>query len=275
MGKIKLFETRDFSGNFDTSFRFMRQNYGPILKAILYVIPILLIAVFIAPDSSNIQADPSDPMAVYGEVFNFGFFAYIILLSIVSFLIILFITAYMAEYANTDDEHVDTSLVWKRVFRCILPVFAASILFYIIVIIGTILCIIPGIIALIYLYFYMYVYVIEERGIVDSLTRSYELVKGNWWFTLGYLFVFGVISSILSGIFSIPTLLILMGQFLKIDFLTSDVFTYFASFISALGNVFIYPIMYIAGGILYFSYRNKLENVDMESEIDSIGTLNN
>lgn len=275
MEKIKLFETRDFSGNFDTSLRFMRQNYGAILKAILYVVPIIIVALFFAPDQSNMQFDDSDPMAFYRELFSFGSLSYAFLLSIASFLIILFITAYMAEYANTDQVEVDTSLVWKRVFRCILPVFAASILFYIIVAIGTVLCFIPGIIAFIYLYFYMYVYVIEERGIVDSLSRSYELVKGNWWFTLGYLFVFGVISTILSAVFSIPTLLVYVGQLLEISFLSSDVFIYFASFIAVIGNIFIYPIIYIAGGILYFSYRNKLENVDMETEIDSIGTLNN
>ena len=42
--KIRLYQSRDFSGIFDTSIAFIKQNYGAILKGILVFIPIVLIA---------------------------------------------------------------------------------------------------------------------------------------------------------------------------------------------------------------------------------------
>jgi len=267
MEKIKLYETRDFSGNFDTTLNFIKQNYGAILKPVLIVIPIILVAVFLQPDLSELDIDYRDPWKIYSQFLTISNLLY----WIASFLVMLYTACYMAEYVKTSDGKVNPSNVWSKVFGAILPVFAASILYGIVVAIGAMLCLIPGIIAAIYLYFYMYAYIVEEKGVIDSLQRSYELVKGNWWSTLGYLFVWGVISVILSLIFAIPTLLVTLGAYMQVDFLTSDVFVYITDLISGLGEMLIAPIMYVAGGVMYFSYRNQLEGIDMESDIDNIG----
>lgn len=271
MKKIKLYETRDFSSNFDTTLNFIKQNYGAILKSVLIVIPVILLAVYIQPNTSDIQVDYQNPWAVFAQVFTFKFFLAYFLIWLSLFIVMLYTTCYMAEYAKSADGKVDTANVWPKVFASILPVLAASILYSILVTVGTVLCIIPGIMIAVYLYFYMYVYIVEDRGVVDSLQRSYELVKGNWWVTFGYLIVFGIISFILSLIFMIPSLFVTLGSAMQIDFFTGDVFTYIASFIENIGQVLVYPIVYIAGGIMYFSYRNQLEGLDMESDIDNIG----
>ncbi|GAB6008891.1 DUF7847 domain-containing protein [Dysgonomonas reticulitermitis] len=271
MEKIKLYETRDFSGNFDTTLNFIKQNYGAILKPLLLVIPVILLAVYLQPNTSDIQIDYGNPWATYAELFTFKFFLSTFLIWLSLFIVMLYTTCYMAEYAKSADGKVNTANVWPKVFASILPVLAASIIYSVLMIIGFILCLIPGIIIAVYLYFYMYVYIVEDRGVVDSLQRSYELVKGNWWVTLGYLIVFGIISFLLSLIFAIPTLLVTIGSFMQIDFFTSDVFVYITSFIAKIGDVLVYPIVYIAGGVMYFSYRNQLEGIDMESDIDNIG----
>ena len=48
------------------------------------------------------------------------------------------------------------------------------------------LLIIPGIIFMIYWSFGVYVLFDEKKGIVDSLKRSKEIVKGKWWRVFGY-----------------------------------------------------------------------------------------
>lgn len=271
MKKIRLYETRDFSSNFDTTLNFIKQNYGAILKPLLIVIPVILLAVYLQPNTSDIQIDYENPWATYAQLLTFKFFLSNFLIWVSLFIVVLYTTCYMAEYAKSADEKVNTANVWPKVFASILPVFAASILYSILMIVGFVLCIIPGIILAVYLYFYMYVYIVEDRGVVDSLQRSYELVRGNWWVTFGYLVVFGIISLILSFIFAIPTLFVTLGTLMDIKFLASDVFVYTTSFIARIGDVLVYPIVYIAGGVMYFSYRNQLEGLDMESDIDNIG----
>ncbi len=271
MKKIKLYETRDFSGNFDTTLNFIKQNYGAILKPLLIVIPVILLAVYLQPNTSDIQVDYQNPWVAFAQVFSFEFLLANILIWLSLFIVMLYTTCYMAEYVKSADGKVDTANVWPKVFASILPVLAASILYSILMAVGFLLCLIPGIMIAVYLYFYMYVYIVEDRGVVDSLQRSYELVKGNWWVTFGYLIVFGIISFILSLIFMIPSIFVGLGAFMQIDFLTGDVFAYIASFIENIGQVLVYPIVYIAGGVMYFSYRNQLEGIDMESDIDNIG----
>lgn len=271
--KIRLFASRDFSGNFDTSFAFIKQNYGAILKPLLYLIPILLIASFFMPNNMDMSdmAGYTDPLDIYRDMFTFSFFVAYLFMMMAMLLMTTYVISYLALYSRSENGIVDSKDVWSKAFKSILPVFAASIIFGVLVSIGTLLCIIPGIIVYVYLGFYMYVYIIEDKGIIESFQRSYELVKDNWWVTLGFGIVIALIVGIASAVFTLPTYMIMLGQALDIDFLTSDVYAYIATFINSVGSLLLYPILYISMGIMYFSHRNRLEGVDMESEIDNIG----
>ncbi|MDU1889484.1 MAG: EI24 domain-containing protein [Dysgonomonas sp.] len=271
--KIKLFASRDFGGNFDTSFAFIKQNYGAIIKPLLILIPIMLISAFFTPntmDMSDIESY-ANPFDIYRDMLTPGFFIAYFFLAVVMLLMSTYIISYLGAYVKSPNGIVDSKEVWPKAIRAILPVFLASIIYGVIVGIGTVLCIIPGIIAYVYLGFYAYVYIIEERSIIDSFQRSYELVKNNWWTTFGFGIVITLIISIVSAIFAIPTYMVMLGHALDIDFFTSDLFFYIASFIANMGSLLLYPILYVAMGVMYFSHRNKLEGVDMETEIDNIG----
>jgi len=277
--KIKLFGTRDFSENFDMALTFIKHNYGAILKPLCILIPIILIAVFVAPDTTSLTSGDiysyDNPMDIYKEIFTMGYFISIFLTSLASFLSFVFVVAYMAEYTKTTDGVVKISDVWSKTLNVAIPVFFASILFGIAVSIGTILCIIPGIIVYVYLGFYIYVYINEGLGIIDSFQRSYDLVKGNWWMTFGFGLVFMILLIIAAMIFTIPTYLAGIGIALDIEFLTGSIYMYIANMISSLGSFILYPIVYMAMGVVYYSLRNQADKIDEETEIDSIGTFNN
>ena len=274
--KIKLFGTRDFSENFDMTLSFIKQNYAAIFKPLCILIPVLLIAVYFIPNTQSMDLTGyNDPMDMYRDTFTLGFFLAYFLMGLVSYLVYLYVVSYMAIYAKSDDGIVKSSDVWSKVKSVFLPVLGGSIIFGILVCIGTLFCIIPGVIVYVYLGFYMYAYINDETGIIDSFQRSYELVKGNWFITFGFGLVFLILLSILGAVFAIPTYIAMVGRFLEVDFLTSDIYMYMASLISGVGGIMIYPILYIAMGVMYYSHRNQIEGVDMESEIDNIGTLDN
>lgn len=69
-------------------------------------------------------------------------------------------------------------------------VFVASLLYFVVMLIGLVLLIIPGVWLSISLAMCFYAAAADGRGPIDSLNYSYELVKGNWWRTAA---VFGVI----------------------------------------------------------------------------------
>lgn len=268
--KIKLFGNRDFSENFDMTLNFLKQNYVPILKGILILIPIYLVISYFMPNTSTIS---SGSLSSSLGIFTLNFLIAYILIILTSVLAMLYVLSYMSLYTKSTDGVVNNSDVWAKISKIFFPVLGGSILFGLIVSAGTILLIIPGIIVYVYLGFYCYVYINEDISIIGSFQRSYELVSHNWWITFGYGLIFFIIVSILSAIFSIPTYLISIGVAFDIKFFTSDVYFYVATFISQMGSFLLYPILYVAMGVLYYSHRTRMEGIDMESDIDNIGSF--
>lgn len=274
--KINLLKGRDFSENFDLALTFIKQNYGTVLKPICIIIPVILIGMYFMPNANSISVTDisaySNPFDVYREMISLGAVIAYLCMGISLYLINLYIIAYVAEYAKSKDGIVKSGDVWSSALKVALPVFLASIMFVIAVTIGAIFCLIPGIIIYVYFSFYIYVYIAEGRGIIGSFQRSFELVKNNWWVTFGFGLVFYVLIFIGSLIFAIPSYLSIFGTLLDISFLKSDIYTYISNIISSIGTMLLYPVMYLAMGVMYYSHRAKLDGSEMESEIENLGT---
>lgn len=87
---------------------------------------------------------------------------------------------------NRDDSTGDAVKVG---FRKALPVLFAGILFVLVVIVGSILLIIPGLILMVSLFLYMPLMVCDDEGPISGLSASHNLVWGNWWRTLAVFMV--------------------------------------------------------------------------------------
>jgi hypothetical protein len=76
----------------------------------------------------------------------------------------------------------------------------AGVLATIIIVIGFILIIVPGLIALTFLAVVAPAVVIDRLGVTDALRRSRELVGGNAWRVFGVLVVLFLVTALVSGI---------------------------------------------------------------------------
>ncbi len=275
--KIKLFGDRDFGGNFDMSMGFIKQNYVHIFKALCYLTPLAILAAFLMPNLFQTYYNMSlnrTPDTFYSEGEILGMLFAYPLLMIIIFCIALYTISYMALYVKSEDGKVNSKDVWNKVKKAALPVLGASILYGIAVSIGTMLCFIPGIIVSIYLIFYAYVYINEDLGIIDSLKYSITLVQHNWWVTFGFYLVTSIIMSMISVIFAIPSYVGMIGSSLQVEFLASSIFFIIAMMIAFVGYIFVTPCLFMALGVMYYSHVNKIEGIDMQTEIDSIGANN-
>lgn len=75
----------------------------------------------------------------------------------------------------------------------ILRLIGASLLFALAVALGSVLLLVPGLILMVSLAFFAYLIVLEDKGAVESLKASHDLVWGNWWRTLAVISVGAVI----------------------------------------------------------------------------------
>ncbi|MCL4436448.1 MAG: hypothetical protein M1503_03450 [Thaumarchaeota archaeon] len=112
---------------------------------------------------------------------------------------------------------------------------AVSLITSLLIGVGFILLIAPGVILAIIFSLTIPVVMIEKRGALESLSRSQRLIDGHWKKTFGLLLMVGVltgIASLLSVIFSPPPLGIILG--------------------TAVGSI-IDPLYFIAITVLYHS----------------------
>jgi hypothetical protein len=125
---------------------------------------------------------------------------------------------------------------------------------------GFIALIIPGIWLLVSWAVFIPALVFEELGPTRALARSFELVRGRWWATLGALLVVALISGIASGLVSSGVDRLLTTS------LGDHVFP--AALVDAAGGVLAsavaLPVQAVMIALLYFDLRRRRERLDAE-----------
>lgn len=98
--------------------------------------------------------------------------------------------------------HRETNADWYAAAKVginrFLPYLSVVIPTAIIILLGLILVIVPGIIISVYLMFVSYVFVIEQQRGLAALRRSRDLVRGHFWLVLGRTFLLGLLYVIIA-----------------------------------------------------------------------------
>jgi len=162
---------------------------------------------------------------------------------VISIIISQLYTGVVVELVNdTRDGVLDASI--GGLFRQVTPVLGAligaAIVAGIAITVGFVLCIIPGIILLTLWAVVAPAIVIERRGVFDALSRSWELVKTNFWQTLGVIFIFWIITLVIGGI---VTAIFSSGALIV------------AVIVGWIVHFLLAPLSALASGILFFELR--------------------
>jgi len=145
---------------------------------------------------------------------------------------------------------------WKTNFSessgLIMPIIYTSILVFLIILGGTILLIIPGIIFSVWYAFTFYTVIFEDKRGFKSLSASKSLTVGRWWAIVWRLIAPGLIFGILGALLSF----VVIGL---VDLIPMDPLGYAIAerIMSAVVNVAITPLSAAAILILYLSAKNN------------------
>ncbi|PIN90506.1 hypothetical protein COU60_01655 [Candidatus Pacearchaeota archaeon CG10_big_fil_rev_8_21_14_0_10_34_76] len=131
-------------------------------------------------------------ISIFSELDSAISFIYIIFLAVFGFLAYIFATGMLV---NASVKHKKFS--FEQAFKDMKKRYWGYLLFNVvfgIFLIGLfLLLIVPGIIFSVYWCVSSYVFFAEKKGIIASLKRSFNLVKGRWWKVLGYSLLFFLI----------------------------------------------------------------------------------
>ena len=286
--EINFKQERDFGDLFNATFSFIGNEIKRLGTAILYfAVPLMLLGAILSvffsmQQQQNIQSmpmgssDPHDLMNFYARIFN-GYYFLNILVSIAIFGILsCVILGYIKLYVNKGKDNFTLSEVWDEVVRYFIPVVVASVITVLLTSIGAIFCLVPGIYLGVSLSLFVPLLVIEGKSIDKAFSRSFKLVKPKFWMTLAALIVIGLIVYIMSGILSLPAVVLGLkplfsslsdGSDVNFEFGTAF---YIVSGISSLLTYVVYSIPTVLVAFLYYSLVETYEKPSLLSEIEQI-----
>jgi len=140
---------------------------------------------------------------------------------------------------------VDVTASYRYAFSRLGGLIGLALLIALVVGIGFILLVIPGVIFLVFLSVSVSAFIIERLGVTDSMGRSWRLVSGQWWHTLGVIVVAAIIAGVINGI------LTAIGG--------SNFFLYWI--FSSIGQIITAPFVALVNVLLYIDLRVKHEGL--------------
>src|SRR4051812_5679077 len=207
--KVELRKLRDLSENLNDTFAFIRQNFKPLVTSFLGIAGIIMLSNAIANgmyqyESGNLYRDilqsrgrGLSPLSIISPTY----FA-VILLAWLNFIamnvvVICYIKLYdLLHHSPTIQE------VWDEFKKYVLKVFLYSIPVTLVTMFGFVFCLLPGIYFAVVFAPFATVLIVEDKSFGDAWNRCFEILKDNFWNSLGIYVVVYIVYAVCAGIVS-------------------------------------------------------------------------
>jgi hypothetical protein len=308
---IEFHQARDFSRKMNVTFEFIKQNFKPLGKCILFIaVPPILIAMLLfgsfLSDMFGLtfnSAGQTDLMEAYflSPTFWLQMIVAMIFFLISTVMNLATINNYLVLYGEKKTNKIEVSEVWERVrstfwmylgtmFGFVLVAMAAmAILAIPIFMMGAISPVLSvfGVFALYGVFIYLvfgaaltfFIRLYEKKGFFDSLFRSFKLVRDKWWSTFGLIFILYLIMGISSYLFILPWYAVTVVSALHntaIDTfqepsMTWQIMTIIFFTLYYLAQMFLAALPNVGIAFQYFNLVELKEAKGLMHQIDSIG----
>ncbi len=274
---VKFIRERTFGDLIGAPFEFIIQEFktfaGTLLKyAGPFVAVTFLMVSLLANDIYNaavMNTNTPTSTIIYAFILAFSLmFGLLAVIIVTHSYISLYVSKGKGNFTKDDVGELLKKNLWK--------VFGAGILVYIMVIIGFFLLYIPGIYIGVVTSFVFLIIIYEKKSATESISRSFEIIKGKWWHTFGLILVFGLIIGSISYVFIIPIYAVVIVAFLSgtqigtgsVILLALFIFLYFAAYL------FFMSMQQIMIAFQYFNIRTKKEGLHLKNRIAAINDEN-
>jgi hypothetical protein len=297
---VELRRVRDFGATINVIFEFLRANWKPLGKSVLYILaPVLIIgAVITGVYLSTVLSGafgrtvvtPDDVFGLYGQMLPvFG--AATIVLTIAITLMAAVVTGYVRLYIDRRGEStIEVDEVWREArqsfFRVLGTTIVAMLIAYAPMLVGLLpalllqtwwlipIGIFLAVIPTIYLYTCLSIIVPmrleEEIGVFEAVARCIALMKGRWWFSFGVYFIISMVIGFVGMIFQAPIQIVSMMSGFSGEPPSPAVLIPLGAF-SAIGTYLLYSVLFLTSSVLYYNLVERKEGVGMVDRIKEIG----
>ncbi|HAM97634.1 MAG TPA: hypothetical protein DCQ26_03405 [Marinilabiliales bacterium] len=217
---IEFYRERDFGEIINTTIEFVKQNFKIFFKGLLYfIVPLGLVVGAMMGIVQHASLSQS-----FGQPFDFGVVQIIAIVIALLFSFFLFallpslIMSIMLEYQQSGKNDMQLNRIWKRAFDSFGDVLSVSLVIGLLIVLSVAVMVLfatitpwilaifvlPFLYGIVVVYFALPVRVFEKAPIGESISRSFYLVAGNWWWTFLLVFVSSMVLGIIGIVFYTP-----------------------------------------------------------------------
>lgn len=211
--KIEFYKLRDFSAKLNAVVEFLRENVGRLFLVLLLIggPAALLFSILFKNLFSTIFRLESAEYGEVGDVFAFfgGNYFLVLILSWLAVTLVISVTyTYMKLYNDGLAKETPVGDVFRMSLKKYGGLLVLGFLISVVSILGFFFFFIPGIYLFVTLSMAYPIYMFEEISVGNAFSRSFNLIKGKWWSTLGVFMVTYIIAYIVQMIFSVPFMVV-------------------------------------------------------------------
>ncbi len=280
--KVELRKTRDLSQNLNDTFTFIRQNFKPLVTSFIGIAGIIMLANAILSgvyqsQAGNIFKDilgrPNDIRSLF-SILGPTYFAVMILGWINFIAMNVVITCYMKLYDSLQGQSPTIQEVWEEFKKYFLKVFLYTIPVTLITIAGFSFCLLPGIyLAVVFAPFPIAV-IVENQTFGGAWNRCFNIIKDNFWTSLGiyilvyfiYAFSAGIISAVVGALTGLVSYFTTKDISATIGIVTS---------VLSIFSFLFYIIFYVSVCLHYFNLAERHDGTGMMRRLDTLGGSGN
>jgi flagellar biosynthesis protein FlhB len=274
MNQLSLREKRDFSSNLGLTFKFYGQNIKQIIvPMIVFSLPFFLIGGYLyflgIKDIMAGSIDPNDVAVTSMMGYLYGG-VLIILMGVM--MMQLSVYEYMNLYLKMPKEEITLNQIFNGGMRNFLIYLATGVIVSIIVSVSSIL-IFPGIYFSIVFSIIFVVISVERLDPGKAISRCFQIMRGNWFRTFGFLIVLSIIIGMMSYAIILPVTLstALFPEIRSGN--PEELATYLPIIMVSLMviiNTIMYSVIFVGIGVLYFSMVEHKEEVGLRERIERL-----
>jgi hypothetical protein len=267
--KINFQESRDFGELINVTFEFIRQNFLPLGKALLYIAGpfVVLSGIF----TSTVMIKTMAKFPVDQSVSLTDLVSYMSSYSLMNY-IFMFITnsviagvvyEYIVLYIHEGPDNFTLTDLIETLQTDALHLLGIMFLSTILITAGMLLFILPGIYLGVLLSPILIIALFENLDYAEAFERCRMLLSGYWWYTFGLLLVVIIIQTILMMAISFPINIVsqaFMGPASGALTKSSQIILIVSSIISSV-NYFLYSIPMITVAFHYFNLMQRKEGI--------------
>ncbi|PTS91856.1 hypothetical protein DBR11_28275 [Pedobacter sp. HMWF019] len=281
LDRLEFKKVREFGEIINDTFLFIKQNFKPLLKVLIYLCGFFILAGMVAAITyqlslqKNLVASTSaDPYGFsrLSQVFSISYFMVIVLVMANYTSMYVATLSFIALYIEKGNVAPTVEEVWAYFKYYFFRVMGSGIVVGIFILLAFMCCFFPGVYVFPAMSIFYPIMVLENGTLGYSFNRSFKLLKDQWWTTAATIFVIWIIAYATMSFASLPAIILgLVGAFTSGGRGLSSTIVIISTIIQYVCQLFmVLPVIGVT--LCYFNLTERQESTGLMNRIDQFGT---